>query len=336
MNRTYYKYVSIEVLNIIFENSTLRITNPVHFNDPFDSGMPSYNGVINKNENFKSLCDDVLSDILEHIPKEHYSTSRESNAADRYYIKNELSERQIKNNFKKLIRKYEKKLNESIRSEMDSFRSAWEKTIKEYRILSLTVEPDNILMWSHYADCHKGAIISFDNYFNKRIKDVTKVIYTNSEQYLNEITGFFFEYFKLSMKGGYENFMVAGSDGFSKVTFDSLAEEKMISIFKKMLYIKDNIWGYEKEYRLILKSNNDDIFNNGKGIDFIKVDLRLIKGIYFGVNSSDKDIFDLITVLRSKNIKTSVFKAQKNGNKIIFYKIHQNSIEYSGLQKKST
>ena len=45
-----------------------------------------------------------------------------------------------------------------------------EYLINNIGIFSLSKVPDNILMWSHYADSHKGIVLEFDSnhaYFNK-------------------------------------------------------------------------------------------------------------------------------------------------------------------------
>lgn len=33
----------------------------------------------------------------------------------------------------------------------------------KYGILCLAEAPDNLLMWAHYADCHRGFVVQFDD-----------------------------------------------------------------------------------------------------------------------------------------------------------------------------
>lgn len=75
---------------------------------------------------------------------------------------------------------------------MDGMKDHYQDTMQKdlnskFGILCLTEKPDNELMWSHYADSHKGFAIGFKSdhpYFNQRKSDLDqtnflqKVIYT--------------------------------------------------------------------------------------------------------------------------------------------------------------
>lgn len=73
--------------------------------------------------------------------------------------------------------------------------------------LCLTEKPQNLLMWAHYADHHRGAVIEFDEnheFFNRRVgpqdefRHFRKVSYTGSRPtvFLNDSTAVEFFYFK--------------------------------------------------------------------------------------------------------------------------------------------
>jgi hypothetical protein len=38
----------------------------------------------------------------------------------------------------------------------------WKKEYDDLRLLCVCEQHDNLLLWSHYADCHKGAVLQFD------------------------------------------------------------------------------------------------------------------------------------------------------------------------------
>jgi hypothetical protein len=41
----------------------------------------------------------------------------------------------------------------------------WRKNVVDFGVLSLTEDPDNMLMWGHYADSHRGYCLEFDTNF---------------------------------------------------------------------------------------------------------------------------------------------------------------------------
>src|SRR5262249_18594437 len=49
----------------------------------------------------------------------------------------------------------------TLKQDDEPARRVWQKMKDTYRILCLSAVHDNILMWSHYADCHRGAVLEF-------------------------------------------------------------------------------------------------------------------------------------------------------------------------------
>jgi hypothetical protein len=91
-----------------------------------------------------------------------------------------------------------------------------EKAKDSYRIASLSADPTSFLMWSHYANGHKGAVIEVE--ISDSEKELYRVIYTS----------------------------------FQSVFSDKIqTDEDMRHIFNG----KTEEWGYEQEYRLITEKN---------------------------------------------------------------------------------
>jgi hypothetical protein len=88
-----------------------------------------------------------------------------------------------------------------------------EKAKNNYRVASLSADPNNFLLWSHYADGHKGVAVEID--IPESHKDLLKVTYSP----------------------------------FSSVFTDKLQTlEDMRHLFNG----KGEEWAYEKEYRLVV------------------------------------------------------------------------------------
>lgn len=93
--------------------------------------------------------------------------------------------------------------------------------LTEYGILSLSEKNDHILMWSHYADHHKGFCIEFKRTENNPLSTARPV-----------------EYFEV-----YPNFSY----------FDDLPGEIAI----KTIFTKASVWRYEFEWRGVQKANTE-------------------------------------------------------------------------------
>lgn len=94
-----------------------------------------------------------------------------------------------------------------------------QEIMDEYRILSLSSTPDNVLMWAHYADQCSGVCIEFD--YSTPFSTAKPVQYKNLDT-LEEMT-----------QPGLE-------------VIEELVEQSF--------YCKNKDWEYENEYRIVKKS----------------------------------------------------------------------------------
>ncbi len=99
----------------------------------------------------------------------------------------------------------------------------------KYRIYCLSPNPENLLMWSHYANSHTGICIEYD--LKKSM---------------------LFTALKCRYKTNYPSLKT-----YSESTRDLLSP----------LLIKSDVWSYEKEYRLILSSEIDEPLLSGHHFD---------------------------------------------------------------------
>lgn len=143
--------------------------------------------------------------------------------------------------------------------------SALDNILKDVGVLCLSANYDNILMWSHYADNHKGIVLELDvnhDFFkNEDTKNIlfplTKVSYQNERS--------IFKNFEECIESG------------------------------EIYFTKHKSWEYEEEYRMPIlfdESNNEDKYN-------IKFPENLIKGVFIGVRTSIENI-EYILNLKSK------------------------------------
>ena len=92
------------------------------------------------------------------------------------------------------------------------------KTVQRMGVFSLTEAPDDVLMWSHYADCHRGICLDFR---------LTR----------QEHIDFFAEAFEVKYQAA-----------FPRINFYTRREGEKL---KGLLLTKSNRWQYERERRMI-------------------------------------------------------------------------------------
>ncbi|MEZ7188538.1 DUF2971 domain-containing protein [Pseudoalteromonas sp. DY56-GL22] len=118
-----YKYRTIEQLEMILSNNSFWFAPPNTFNDPFDCSLSEVNSY-------------KLEDARTH------------------FLSLGMTEKQVNDSIE-MFRKDPSELQELVNKVKD-------KTINDKGVLSLSSCYDDILMWSHYADYHRGAVIGLE------------------------------------------------------------------------------------------------------------------------------------------------------------------------------
>ncbi|MCW7551645.1 DUF2971 domain-containing protein [Endozoicomonas gorgoniicola] len=195
-----YKYLPFdEGSKCILTKGTIKFSNPTKFNDPFDC-FPYYD--------IESI--NRLPETRKELVRE---ASNQSGFSPAEHIKNK---RKIINNIKSSF-------------ENKNFATS---ILDSVGVVSLTRTPVSILMWSHYADFHKGFVVEFkipvmlperEKYRMDRWLPCLKVKYSKNRPIL---------------KYGMDNHQ---------------------QLLNKILLTKSRIWKYEKEERVIDTKNGPGI-----------------------------------------------------------------------------
>ena len=175
-----------------------------YFNDPFDSTVTARFDMGTEEQYFASA--------LRIIEREYPSLTPKKQKRKAYQKFNE--------------KKF--KYPENIEWQKKNMRQVIEE---RFGVFSLTESEDNIVMWSHYADSHKGFCVGFD--YNK-LFDLENIMF--SEMHDINLGLYKVEYHK---EYPLLNWFELDNEG------------KTIKVLK----IKSYQWEYEKEYRLILLSD---------------------------------------------------------------------------------
>ena len=123
-----YKYQRLTAHSLAAQlNETVWLAKPSTFNDPFDCAL--------------TLSKDSLQGAINHIvDRLAQSNMKEGRSAE----------------------PISRAITDSDRAAFEKLRSSLRKIANTIGVLSLAATPSHILMWSHYADQHKGFCVEYD------------------------------------------------------------------------------------------------------------------------------------------------------------------------------
>jgi len=150
---------------------------------------------------------------------------------------------------------------------------------KTDRIFCVSEINDNLLMWAHYADNHTGVVIKLRCVPEK----ASALCAAKPIKY------------SLTMP------LINMEDMFDTV------ENASLKLLEKILLTKSLDWGYEKEWRVVLKAQNE---NND--FDYRSLFADELDSIYLGCRISDKDKRAIIDMVRTTRKNIKVFESRKN------------------------
>lgn len=160
---------------------------------------------------------------------------------------------------------------------------------KYFVILSLSKTRDNLLMWSHYAESHRGFVIGFDssNQFlapgNGKTKDGLKSVHYSNKRY------------------------IVPKSGFQSLDVPNLREAN-----DRVFFTKGTYWKYEREVRILAHPNSADTVlpgSDGQDIYLFSFPTESVKEIIFGFQISKPHQRQIFELVRSKYPRATIGKA---------------------------
>lgn len=155
----FYKYVTAETALLILQNRKLKYSSPITFNDPFD---------VQTRIGFAFHDSEFAEVFIKELYRLVYDEKDPCLDATVPFARNIQSLRKLA---KRSIRMAEHAWMEAIKKNtaiklfhqlLESMNAWWSRVGKASRIFCVVEEPDNLLMWAHYAQHHKGAVIQFE------------------------------------------------------------------------------------------------------------------------------------------------------------------------------
>ena len=127
-----------------------------------------------------------------------------------------------------------------------------EKEKHKVGVISFTQTKDNLLMWSHYANEHNGALIGFS--FLPDFKNIFKNLIIDDSNTLLRGENFFDG---RCLAINYRKQPIYKNDKFDR-DYSNIAGEGENRILHEIFQQKSDEWIYEKEHRITLKLNQAD------------------------------------------------------------------------------
>ncbi|PIE48086.1 MAG: hypothetical protein CSA40_01750 [Flavobacteriales bacterium] len=297
----FFKYTSIPTALIVLKNKSLRWSSPKLFNDIEECQFTPFT----KDEITKSHKEYIS--ILEWYSKGLKLTYDEKKFSQMTNTLIQLlhafkMKGGTKDDFLKIILAQTENFEEDYRNFINT------AVIKSARILCVTKDCTNKLMWAHYGDENKGCVIEFEKLFDKKPKSLKQGMIRYHEN--------------LKPKSKPLDYLLYGS---TKEIHDKMIED--------IFFSKRTTWDYEKEYRLMfmedfgnmsvkvnLQTNEKKYkVSNEPQKDYTDVsfDQNSVKSITFGARTKDEDIEKIYNIINEKKYNCKFFKIKLKNGKLI-------------------
>lgn len=265
-----HKYVAQESLRAILQNGTLKWSSPLSFNDPFDmQWAPSWEMRTEKSKeafrHYGMEAGKSDSDIT-HLAAERQDAIRKLRA--QWKADPQEAERG-------LLRLADR-LGESV---SETLSKQTREKLAHLRMLCLSQKPSSILMWSHYAENHKGAVLEFDGPKLADCHDCRCV----------EV-----EYVKTFPA-------VIDLDKLAKDLFSGTPVEQPKRFMDKLVRCKWEDWRYEQEIRLLQKRGD----TTSGLFSFLRFKPDALRFIKFGCNAEQTFVEEMrrLAAARFPNVR---------------------------------
>lgn len=140
--------------------------------------------------------------------------------------------------------------------------------LQSFGICSFSEIPDDVLMWSHYSDGHKGFCVEFSRTDENILEQARPVDYPINDEFP------FIDYWKTK-------------------------PEEQIEEFKKIVLTKSKHWCYEKEWRILDRPSHVDATYSGHTSTYPD---SMLSGIIFGARMPNENRETIIDLLSKKSV----------------------------------
>jgi hypothetical protein len=279
----FYKLVTRDIAKIIIEHRTIRWRTPLQFNDPFDTQTRLTAEV--DPETFAERFVQRLGELAlgPDVPSFYDQHNKLHQSVVRTLDKLHPEER---GKALEHLRASALQAGKKLSGLLEQLSEQLAQQLQHGRVFCLTESINNVVMWSHYAEEHRGVG------FKLRVLDdidhpfriARPVIYSDSYVCVGDSEQM--------------------ADHFTRAAPIDLAE-----LSWKIVYLKHSDWRYEKEWRCYRPMLSEPV---GTGYEDHVQDPRLFEAIYFGCNMGKRDREELMELSARFLPNAEIFIARKS------------------------
>ena len=274
----FYKYYTARSAKLTLANTTRKWSTPALFNDPFDN---QFN--IAYEEPSRELAATHAKRLDAFIRSNEPITAEEFGE---YAPKIALLRQALKDNPDFAFSEDEQ--NEIIDSQLEGMQNVikWipkanaeiAKIMANVSIFCVSETHDNLLMWSHYAENHTGAVIKF-----LALPDVDSPLLMAQP--------------------------VHYSEHFPRLEFTGLrnSEEARRRLYEMITLTKSHVWAYEKEWRVV-----GGLRDKSQTHELLPYAPEEVGEVYLGCKMSTADREEIMMITRSRYKAAKIFQAEKH------------------------
>lgn len=267
-----YKYTSIPSALKILSTGRFAFRHPKFFNDPFDghiSDVTQFDGEMFQ-QRFYEEAKELIVDCSRVI------TAADPSITELIKKCRAIAKRSISEALTEFKEETIDSIGSVVKAGIETFTdSKWLEAMTTMRMLCLSEVKDSVLMWSHYSDSHRGAVIEID----VPIKRFEQVEYQKS--------------FPTDIQPAI---------CWAKKQFGT-NQRDIDKILKSQLATKSHWWEYEKEWRSIITAGEDRA-------DPHFAEIGMITGVYIGCNSSPIDRIAIQNIVEALHPAVKIFAGE--------------------------
>lgn len=280
----FYKYATCDTALKIIASRSFRWSSPALFNDPFDHQA----GFVWP-ENEEELATELAAS-LERMVFDNVATVADGPEGLHQIVRDvrSLQKKMPRNQFRTLMRSTASAMKDAFKGMQPEFNREILSHLAHSRVFCVTERNDNLVMWSHYGDEHKGVAfrLKCDDEIDNALLVAERVTYSN-------------EFIPFPSSAAYARYLTGeGSLKFSPPV-------------RKIAYTKHTDWAYEKEWRVHVPMLDRE---PGDGYTFHEENPAIFEAIYIGCRMPPNDVHRIVTAIREHLPDTKVSRAKMNSN----------------------
>jgi len=272
----FFKYTSCKTAKIVLENRTFQWSLASAFNDPFDVQF-DLQAIYDAEELIRISKDQARDIILRQLP------ANPNFGLGKLLSHPPFDPKQRPDLLDPYLDRFHDAVHELLPKQLEVWRLGLRNVFKTFCIFCLSTVNDNVLIWSHYADQHRGVVIRLAclEGASSRWLNAAPVVYSKDMP-------------RLVNQDELRDFLTGQAD------FPDNFE-----IIRRSVLTKALDWRYEEEWRVADNFQTEET-------QFIGFHPSEIDAIYFGCRISEQDRADIMTAARKVNSKVEFHQAKKS------------------------